>query len=102
MQMNKTVRRTLFAAGVLVSALSLSSGTASAATPTTSHAASTSAFRPAECASAVTPDANGREVYNYTGRLITPSGSFFEYLGDAGDYFYSENYMGETFVRFCI
>ena len=62
------------------------------------------AVSPAANCNAVTPNGNGREVYNYTGRqLPDANGVFhFEYLGDVGDFFYSVQWMGDSFVKFCI
>lgn len=98
MRIHNPVVRGLATVAMAAATLGLSSGAASASA---SQAASASA-RPANCSNAVSPDGNGREVYTYTGRLVTPSGSLFEYLGDAGDYFYSDVFMGDSFVRFCI
>lgn len=66
--------------------------------------ANIAAVSPAANCNAITPNGNGREVYNYTGRQL-PGGDGifrFEYLGDAGDFFYSVAWMGDSFVKFCI
>jgi len=67
-------------------------------------AAIIAAVSPAANCNAVTPNGNGREVYTYTGRQL-PGGDGifrFEYLGDAGDFFYSIPWLGDSFVKFCI